>query len=220
MNIRKRFSDSELQRIKDAVKEAENKISGEIVPVIVERSGEYAIATYKGGLIGASIAFVAMILLDRYVITNASHTLYYDPVFIFFVVIVGGVLAAVATHFSNALKRLLVGRGYLDHTTQQRAENAFLEEEVFNTRQRTGILIFVSFFEHEVIVMADRGISKVVDQQQWDKIVSEMVSQIKLGKVIDGLETGIKRCGEVLLEKGFHKSDDDVNELQDDLRID
>ena len=46
----------------------------------------------------------------------------------------------------------------MDHTTRQRAENAFLEEEVFNTTQRTGIMIFISFFEHEVIVMADRGI--------------------------------------------------------------
>lgn len=220
MNIKQRFSDSDLQRIKVAVKEAENRISGEIVPVIVERSGRYLIANYKGSLIGASLAFIVMIILDRYIIKDASNTLFYDPVFIFFVVILGGVLGGVIPYFSEGLKRLLVSQGYLDHTTRQRAENAFLEEEVFNTRHRTGIMIFISFFEHEVMVMADRGISKVVDQKQWDKIVADLVAQIRAGKIVEGLEAGIKKCGEILLEKGFHKTGDDVNELHDDLRTD
>lgn len=220
MDIKQRFSDSDLRRIKDAVKDAEKRISGEIVPVIVERSGRYLIANYKGSVIGASLAFFSMIILDRYVITDASNTLFYDPVFIFFIVLLGGVVGAIIPHFSETMRRLLVGQGYLDHATRQRAENAFLEEEVFNTRHRTGIMIFISFFEHEVMVMADRGISKVVDQQQWDNIVADLVVQIRAGKIVDGLEAGIKRCGEILLEKGFHKTEDDINELHDDLRTD
>jgi putative membrane protein len=219
MNIKKRFNDSDLQRIKDAVKLAEEKISGEIVPVIVERSGRYLIANYKGSLIGASLAFMTMIVLDRYIITNASNTLFYDPVFIFFMVILGGVVGALIPHFSERARRLLLSQVYMDQTTRQRAENAFLEEEVFNTRQRTGIMIFISFFEHEVMVMADRGISKVVEQKQWDMIVADLVAQIRAGHAIEGLEAGIRRCGDLLLEKGFKKTDDDVNELSDDLRV-
>ena len=219
MNLKKQFSDSDLQRIKTAVKEAEGKISGEIVPVIVDRSGYYNIANYKAGLIGASLTFIAMILLDRYIIADASNTLYYDPVFIFFVVILGGLIGAILPNFIHPLKRLLVTRQQLDQATRQRAENAFLEEEVFNTRHRTGIMIFISFFEHEVIVMADRGISKVVDQKEWDKMVADLISRIREEKIIEGLESAIKRCGEILLEKGFYKTEDDVNELHDDLRI-
>ncbi len=220
MNIKKRFSESDLQRIKDAVKSAENSISGEIVPVIVERSGRYLIATYKGSLIGAALAFILMIVLDRYIISDASNTLFYDPVFIFFVVIIGGIIGALVPYLSEYVRRLLVSQVYLDQTTRQRAQNAFLEEEVFNTRQRTGIMIFISFFEHEVMVMADKGISKVVEQKQWDMIVADLVKQIRAGKVVEGLEAGIHQCGELLLEKGFHKASDDVNELPDDLRVD
>ena len=80
-------------------------------------------------------------------------------------------------------------------------------------------MIFISFFEHEVIIMADRGISKVVDQKDWDKIVRELVLNIREGKMTEGIEAGIKRCGEILKEKGFAKTTDDVNELRDDLRI-
>jgi putative membrane protein len=40
-----------------------------------------------------------------------------------------------------------------------------------------------------------------------------------MGKVVDGIEAAILRCGEILFEKGFLKTADDVNELKDDLRI-
>jgi putative membrane protein len=220
MKIKERFSDQDLQRIKTAVKDAENSISGEIVPVIVERSGQYLTANYKAAIVGGSLAFILMIILDRYIISDYSNTLFYDPVFIFFVVILGGLVGGLLPNFVEGLKRQLVGQVQLDQVTRQRAETAFLEEEVFNTKHRTGIMIFISFFEHEVIVMADRGISKVVEQKQWDKIVADLVGQIRDGKIVEGLEAGIKRCGEILLEKGFHKADDDVNELSDDLRID
>jgi putative membrane protein len=219
MKLKSRFSEADLLRIKEAVKSAENNISGEIVPVIVERSGNYPTAIYKGAIILSALTFLGIIVLDRYIIDDASHTLYYDPVFIFFMVVVGGLIGALLPTISEKIRRTLIYQKQMDDFTRQRAENAFLEEEVFNTRHRTGIMIFISFFEHEVIVMADRGISKVVDQKEWDKIVSELVSHIRAGKFIDGIEVGIKRCGEILLEKGFHKTPDDVNELRDDLRI-
>lgn len=213
------FSDQDLQRINAAVKEAEEKISGEVVPVIVERSGTYAIASYKAGIISATLAFVFMIILDRYIIINDGHTIYYDPFFIFIIVAAMGLLGGLLTHFIEPLKRFFISRQYLDLMTRQVAETAFLEEEVFNTRQRTGIMIFISFFEHEVVVMADKGINKVVDQKEWDNLVTLLISGIKEGNVVDGLERAIKRCGEILLEKGFHKTDDDINELGDDLRF-
>jgi len=219
MNLIQRLNEKDLERIKAAVKNAEEKISGEIVPVIVERSGDYLIALYKGSLIGAALTFVSMVVLDRFVINDAVNTLFYDPVFILLIVILGGVLGAVVPYFSDPVKRLLVARRYQDLVTRQCAENAFLEEEVFNTRQRTGIMIFVSFFEHEVIVMADKGISKIVDQKQWDKIVQDLIKDIRNGRVVEALETGIKQCGDILLEKGFRKTIDDVNELRDDLRV-
>jgi putative membrane protein len=219
MNLRQSLNESDLERIKTAVKKAEEKISGEIVPVIVDRSGDYTIALYKGSLIGASLTFVTVVVLDRFVIKDAVNTLFYDPVFILLVVILGGVLGAILPYFSDTIKRMLVARRYQDLATRQTAENAFLEEEVFNTRQRTGIMIFVSFFEHEVIVMADKGISQIVDQTQWDKIVQNIIAEIKNGKIVDGLEKGIAQCGEILLEKGFKKTIDDINELRDDLRV-
>ncbi len=220
MNLKKRFTDSDLNRIKVAVKEAENTISGEIVPVIVERSGYYSIANYKGGILGASISFLILVLLDRYIFTDVENALFYDPVFIFFIATVGGMIGALLPNLSAPIKRALVARQHLDNSTKQRAECAFLEEEVFNTKQRTGIMIFISFFEREVMVVADKGISKVVEQKVWDKIVADLLISIRNEKIVEGLEACIKTCGQILLENGFLKAEDDINELNDDLRID
>jgi putative membrane protein len=219
MKLKDKFNEADLARIKQSVKEAEDKISGEIVPVIVERSGNYTIALYKSAVVFATISFVFMIILDRYIIQDPTNTLYYDPVFIFFAVVSAGLLGALLATIVEPLKRFFITKRHFDEQTRIGAEAAFLEQEVFSTRHRTGIMIFISFFEHKVIVMADRGISKVVDQSMWDQLVAGLIGHIREGKPTEGLEVAIKRCGEILLEKGFHKTADDINELRDDLRI-
>lgn len=219
MKLKEKFNEDDLQRIKAAVKRAEEKISGEIVPVMVERSDAYVVANYRATLALSAVAFLFMIILDRFIIYDASRALYYDPLFIFIVVLLGGVIGATLPEIFPSAKRLFLSRKAMDICCREAAENAFLQEEIFNTRHRTGIMIFISFFEHEVIVIADRGISKVVDQKEWDLIVKDLLIQIRARKVVDGLETAIGRCGQILLEKGFFKTPDDINELRDDLRI-
>ncbi len=216
MSIKSRFTPEELERIKSAVRVAEDKISGEIVPVFVERSGFYTIANYRGGILLAGITFIAIIIFDRYIPELAIL----DPMLIFFLVVLAGILGGALTHFIPFIKRRLISREHLDQATRKRAEGAFLEEEVFNTRQRTGILIFISFFEHEVMVLADRGISKVVEQKEWDEMVQYIIEKVRQGQITEGIENAIHRCGKILLEKGFLKSADDINELRDDLRTD
>lgn len=216
MSIKNRFTAQDLDRIKAAVKQAEEKISGEIVPVFVERSDAYVIANYIGALIMAALVFIVIIILDRYAPTELAV---YDPIFIFVFVCAGGLLGVILASVFSPFKRLLLGQSHLDAATRRRAENAFLEEEVFNTRHRTGIMIFISFFEREVIVMADRGISKVVDQKEWDALVRNIIDNVRKDKVTDGIVSAILRCGEILLEKGFLITPDDINELRDDLRM-
>ncbi len=220
MNFSKKFSDEDLERIRNSVREAEQRVSGEIVPVIVERSGRYTEAVYKAAIFFGLFFFLLVIVFDRYLLDpNTSHAFFYDPLFIFFSVVGGGAIGAAAARFSDTAKRWFISRQEMDEQTRQRAENAFLEEEIFNTRHRTGIMLFISLFEHEVVVMADRGINKVVEQQAWDDVVKDLVLHIRGGKFVEGIQTEITRCADILLEKGFKRTSDDVNELRDDLRI-
>lgn len=165
MSLRKRFSAEDLDRIKAAVAKAEEKISGEIVPVFVEKSGFYSVANYRAGVAASALVFLLIILFDRYMPQYAI----YDPLFIFLLITMAGLIGGLACNYIDVVKRLFVPQVDLDQATRQRAETAFLQEEVFNTRHRTGIMIFISFFEREVMVIADRGISKVVEQKEWTK---------------------------------------------------
>lgn len=216
MSLKSRFSESDLTRIKNAVKQAESRISGEIVPVFVERSGNYDVAQYRAGLVFAGIAFFKIIIIDTYFPQYAV----FDPFWLFIIVTASGILGALLSRYIDPVRKFFLNKGHLDQATARRAQTAFLAEEVFNTKQRTGIMIFVSFFEHKVIVLADSGISKVVDQKEWDSLVDGIISNIRQGKLVDGIEAAIGRCGEILLEKGFVIAPDDVNELGDDLRFD
>src|SRR5258708_24433309 len=215
MSLKSRFSTTELERIKAAVHKAEDKISGEIVPVFVEKSWFYSIANYRAAMVFGSLAFILIIFFDRYYPDFAI----YDPLMIFLSITLVGIVGGVASNYIGLIQKIFVSQNHLDRSTRQRAETAFLQEEVFNTRHRTGIMIFISFFEREVIVMADRGISKVVEQKEWDNMVKGITQNIRMGKVVDGIAGAILRSGEILLEKGFLKTADDVNELSDDLRV-
>jgi len=214
MTIQQRFSANDLKRIQQAVKTAERQVSGEIVPVFVERSSAYGLAAFRAAAFMAALAFLAIIVFDRYVPSLAV----FDPKLIFLIVAATGSATFLLLRIWPAAHRIFIRRDEMDQATRQRAELSFLREEVFNTRQRTGIMIFISFFEHEVIVLADTGISKVVDQKVWDDVVSRIIENIKKKNLVDGLEAAINRCGALLLEKGFAITPDDVNELSDELR--
>jgi len=112
----------------------------------------------------------------------------------------------------------MAGDGLLDLRTRQRAEMAFLEEEVFRTRQRTGILLFLSLFEHRVIVIGDSGINQQVQQSQWDGIVKTVAAGIHAGRPGEALVEGIRQCGELLERHGVAIQPDDSDELSNELR--
>ena len=124
-----------------------------------------------------------------------------------------GLLAAVAP----AVKRLFAGTQSMMRAVHKRAMAAFVEKEVFSTRERTGILLFVSLFEHRIEVVGDTGISAKVSQSEWDSVVAAIRAGIKAGKLADGLVEGIFLCGELLHRSGVEIRPDDANELSDDV---
>ncbi len=101
----------------------------------------------------------------------------------------------------------------------ERAALAFLSEEVFRTRERTGILILVSLLAHRVAVLGDAGINARVEKKEWDDVVKLVVDGMKRGTPADGLVNAIARCGSILEQHGVEIRSDDTNELGDGLRM-
>ena len=81
------------------------------------------------------------------------------------------------------------------------AHRAALEQFVRSgTRNRTGVLIFVSLAEHYVRIVADEAIAQKVHGSEWQPAVDALTAHMRIGRIAAGLIAAIERCGAVLAE--------------------
>ncbi len=209
------FSQSDLDRIADAVRAAESKTSGEIVPYFVRQSDDYRVARWRGGTAFSAVA----VLVTLAVQFRAESWIGIGLVEFSALIIVCYLLGMLMVRGSPAFKRLMLGHALMDHYVSRRASVAFLSEEVFKTRERTGILLFVSFFEQRVVILGDSGINAKVSQSDWDGVVHNLIKMLKAGETVEGLVNAIQECGELLKNHGVERRRDDTDELDDSLRV-
>ena len=81
-----------------------------------------------------------------------------------------------------------------------------------------GFLIFVSYMERQVRIVADSGIAKKIPQDLWNIIADELAAGIKTGHTKEGFTGAIEKCGELLAEH-FPAHSENPNELPDGLVI-
>lgn len=217
-----RFNQEELVKISKAVIEAEKKTSGEIIPYLVLRSGRYEHAALRAflfvffALIGFCYA-LPYVDVDLEVLTSFSWFFSFEKVFLVSLVI-GGIAGGITcfvpswTHFFASEKKMA-------SLCDKRAAEAFIAEEVFDTQDRTGILLFVSLLEHRVIVMGDKGINAKVTPEAWDDIVKIILTGIQNGDVAGGFSRGIEASGHLLKRCGVTRNPEDINEHSDGLRF-
>ncbi|MBI4418433.1 MAG: hypothetical protein HY563_06620 [Ignavibacteriales bacterium] len=212
---RRFFTPTDLERISQAVKEAERKTSGEIVPYFVDQSDSYDEAAWRGGALFAAAALVGIAIL--HLTSDTWHG--WGPTEIAIISLGAIGLGIIMTHRIPLLKRLLAGNELLELRVAQRAAQAFISEEVFKTRDRTGILLFLSILEHKVLVVGDSGISARVAQAEWEDVVEAVTRGIRNGKPAEGFVEAIRKCGVLLEKKGVRRRRADRNELANKLRV-
>ena len=211
------FTDDELTRIRDAVSQAETRTAGEIVPYVVRRSGDYAVATWRLASLAALLAGM-LALATAWIYDGWGLGWLYSAWALALVMTGGGVVGGLAT-LLEPVRRAFAGMETLETAVHRRAAVAFLEEEVFNTRDRTGILLFVSLFEHRIEVIGDTGIDAKVEQAEWEEVVGLIRDGIRSRTLADGMVTAIERCGDLLHRRGVDIRPDDTDELPDDVRV-
>jgi putative membrane protein len=185
-NLAKVFlSPEEQERIVRAVKQAETVTSGEIVPMVVSSSYHYPLSNMIGALAGS----LALALAATAVVTNLRSwggpelfDLWIFPA----VFAVCFVLLYLLVRNVPFLKRVFITRGEIAEEVEEAALTSFYRQGLNNTRDKTGILIFISVFERQVRVLARRQAEAIC--------------------------AAVARCGE-LLQKHFPIKPDDSDEL-------
>ncbi len=205
MRVEDLFDSEAFKAVEAAVREAERTTSGEIVPKIVARSDDYPGVR---AIAAAVTAFAAGVLV---LAAPIDPRLWLPP----------ALLAVFALAYTLAgrppVLRLLIPQAHRAAAVDRAARLAFLNEGVLETRDRTGILIYVSLLEHQVEVIADRGIHEHVAPGTWDGVVQTILDGIREGRAEEGLVAAVRHCGELLAER-FPPRPDDTDELPNRIR--
>ena len=69
---------------------------------------------------------------------------------------------------------------------------------IANTKNRCGVLIFVSLAEHYARIIADEGIAQKVPNAEWQAAIDALTGHMRDGRIAAGFIAAIERCGAVL----------------------
>ncbi|MBH0086679.1 TPM domain-containing protein [Psychrobacter sp. SCQQ22] len=96
-----------------------------------------------------------------------------------------------------------------------RAIDLFSEYRVWDTEENTGVLIYVNVCEHQLEIVADRGISAHVSPTVWRAMCDKAVSGIANQKTEESLAELLDEVGQVMRQYYHLEHDPAGNELSD-----
>ena len=209
--LKRYLKEADVKKIGEAVKIAENKTTGEIIPMIVRQSTPTGhIATIYGLLI-----FCSFLIIDLE--TSLSN---WDMNYLWTLpaIAIGSFLVGTVISKLDFAKRLFLSNRDMQAEVLERAELEFYRGRFNETAAHTGVLIFVSLLERRVVVLADKGISGELPPSTWDDIVSAMTDSLKEHDFLAGMTKAIQKCGDILAET-FPAGADHKNQISNELVI-
>lgn len=193
------------REIEEAVRELEKRSATELVVALLPRSGDYlqwrALASAASGLAGA---------IGIHLLVPSLSALWLAPLQSLLT------LGAYLLTGWPPLYRGLIPPDAATQSAEQRAFAVFSENGLHQTRDRTGLLIFVSELEHRVVILADSGLHARAGEADFSEQVSALVARIREGKTKQGILEVIQHFQPLLIELAPVRPDD-VNELPDSV---
>ena len=117
-----------------------------------------------------------------------------------------------------AVSRLVTPPSIRRDRVREAALQQFLAHGLHVTEGRTGVLIFAALADHQVEVIADEGIHRLVDQEVWAEAVEVLARGLKRGDAATGFVDAVALCGEVLA-RHFPPAPRNPNEIEDKLVV-
>lgn len=202
------IDDAARERVRAAIAAAEARTTGEIVPVIVERSDPHPAAEWKAAL---AALLLGSALLARWMPWGS-------PAALLACQLVLGAAGFLAARALPDLKRLFVFEMRATRVAEEQALQEFARHGLRGTEASTAVLVFVSLFERRVVVLADEAIAARVDARTWRDLDALVLDGAAAGRLVDGLCRAIAQAGDLLAEH-FPFTDGDRNELPDHLIV-
>ena len=98
----------------------------------------------------------------------------------------------------------------------ERAKEVFKMLKMGNTKDGTGVLIYVAVNDRKFAICGDHGINKLVPDDFWDTTRDTIQSQFKKNNFKQGIIDGILMAGKEL-QTHFPWQQGDINELSNEV---
>lgn len=190
-----------------AIETIESVSAVEVVVAVRRRSHGYRHANVAVGVLAAFVGLAAMLY--------AKHAFSFSAILIDPFVV--GLLAGAVVELLPGVKRALTTRAQRRAHVQRAARATFVDRGVHATRERTGLLVYISWLEREVALVADLALARVLPRQQLARMEQHLAAQMRGGgaRVAAALLRLADELRE-LLPVGEH----DVNELSNAIDSD
>jgi putative membrane protein len=174
------------EAVSAAIHAAEQRTSGQIVCVLAHASSDYA---YAPILWASALALLAPWPL----ITLTPWSVQWIYLIQFTVFIVAGLVFSL-----TPLRLALVPRAVRRARAHRAALEQFVVRRVAHTKNRTGVLIFVSLAERYARIIADEAVAQKVPNSEWQAVIDALTGHMRDGRIAQGFVAAIERCGAVL----------------------
>jgi putative membrane protein len=212
------LNDADRARIEAAVDAAEDRTRGEIFCIVARESSDYREVPVAWAALAALAAPAVLLAAGIQVkvpdLFGAEWTSAQMGALAGAILLQALLFVAVAVLISlPPMRRLFTPRSLKRERVRQRAREQFLAKDLSATRERTGVLIYVSESERMAELIADEGVAGKVDPKVWDEAMGRLVGGVKRGKPAEGFEQAIGLCGAILAEHFPVRPGDNPNEL-------
>ncbi len=222
MQLSKVFSLSDREAVNQAVQEAEAGTSAEIVPVVAVSSGRYDRPEDVVGLWFALLSMTLVWVFYPLPISEPGHWDVPHPAWHWAALATATVAGFVAGAFLggkvDALRRLFAPRSQMQAEVATRARAVFFDSRVHHTAGSSGVLLYVSLFEHMAAVIADESVLQQIGQDQIDAWCAEFTQRLHASNPTQALCETIRSVGQTLSPL-LPRAANDVNELPDALLL-
>ena len=217
-----KLTSENLSSIKTAVAEAEKTTTGEIALAAVPQSDSYSFVEFFAAMCLAFLSFFVMLLFADKIWGFLEKALWY-PSPRHLAAYIGLIVLSITVLFFLLINipifdRIIIPNRIKEKRVYARAIRHFVECGIYNTAERTGILIFVSVLERKVFVIADSGIAEKVGQDEWKEICKIITDGLKSGKAAQAFCKAAAQCG-AILSHYFPNRDENPNEYPNGLVI-
>lgn len=217
-------SQADHARVRDAIRDAERRTSGEILCMITAERHHYpAFCLGAAALAAFALPFLATLAgfgPDRWLaplrgwsMTAPSVAHLIEAYALAQLLLFLGVAALLAW---TGLGQRLAPRAMRTARVHDLALRHFLAQGIHVTEGRTGVLIFVSMADHVAEVVADSAIYAKVPPDHWGATLAPLLAGMRDGRPADGFIAAIGLAGAVLAEH-FPPGRRDTDELENAL---